>query len=245
WDAATGLPLGEPFRGHTSSVNSVSFSPDGTRVVSGSFDSTVRLWDAATGLPLGEPFRGHTESVNSVSFSPDGTRIVSGSWDSTVRLWDAATGLPLGEPFRGHTSSVYSVSFSPDGTRIVSGSYDSTVRLWDVVMGQQFQEHTEIPIPTNTSNNHDICFASDLEYTLPNSAELFHDHLHSTLLSQTDGWMVGADDRLLFWVPPTSREQPFHSPGTVFVIPSVQQIDLSRMAHGEHWSNCRDISTCR
>ncbi|KIK44915.1 hypothetical protein CY34DRAFT_584968 [Suillus luteus UH-Slu-Lm8-n1] len=132
--------------GHTDSVWSVSFSPDGTRIVSGSRDSTIRMWDAATGLPLGEPFRGHTSSVWSVSFSPDGTRIVSGSRDSTVRVWDAATGLPLGEPFRGHTYSVWSVSFSPDGTRIVSGSKDSTVRVWDAAtglpLGEPFRGHT-------------------------------------------------------------------------------------------------------
>jgi len=132
--------------GHTSYVSSVSFSPDGTRIVSGSWDSTVRVWDAVTGLPLGEPFQGHTGSVFSVSFSPDGTRIVSGSYDSTVRVWDAATGLPLGQPFRGHTNSVLSVSFSPDGTRIVSGSLDCTVRLWDVAtglpLGEPFRGHT-------------------------------------------------------------------------------------------------------
>jgi WD40 repeat protein len=49
--------------GHTREVWSVSFSPDGTRIVSGSSDSTVRVWDAATGLPLGEPFQGHTSEV--------------------------------------------------------------------------------------------------------------------------------------------------------------------------------------
>ncbi|KAG2754089.1 hypothetical protein P692DRAFT_201861687 [Suillus brevipes Sb2] len=43
WDAGTGEPVGEPLRGHTSSVNSVSFSPDGTRIVTGSPDKAVRM----------------------------------------------------------------------------------------------------------------------------------------------------------------------------------------------------------
>jgi WD40 repeat protein len=77
--------------GHTGAVKSLSFSPDGTRIATGSDDCTVRVWDAATGQPVGEPLLGHTSSVNSVSFSPDGTRIVSGSGDKTVRLWDVAT----------------------------------------------------------------------------------------------------------------------------------------------------------
>jgi WD40 repeat protein len=63
-------------RRHTNSVRSASFSPDGTRIVTSSSDTTVRLWDAGTGEPVGEPLRGHTDSVMSVSFSPDGTCIV-------------------------------------------------------------------------------------------------------------------------------------------------------------------------
>jgi WD40 repeat protein len=66
----------------------VAFNPNGARIVSGSWDQTVRLWDAEADAEL-HRFEGHTSGVTSVAFSPDGTRIVSGSEDRTVRLWDA------------------------------------------------------------------------------------------------------------------------------------------------------------
>lgn len=73
--------------GHESAVNSVAFSPDGRRIVSGSADSTVRLWEAGSETPVGEPMAGHWDAVNSVAFSPDGLRVMSGSRDSTMRSW--------------------------------------------------------------------------------------------------------------------------------------------------------------
>ena len=81
-----------PLQGHTKEVYSVAFSPDGSRIVSGSWDNSLRLWDAASGKPIGPPLQGHTDSVVSVAFSPDGRRIVSGSADNSLRLWDAANG---------------------------------------------------------------------------------------------------------------------------------------------------------
>src|ERR1700731_462349 len=71
--------------GHSGSVTSVSFSPDGTRIVSGSYDNTVRGGDAVTGGHL-QTLEGHSRSITSVSFSSDSTRIVSGSYDNTVRV---------------------------------------------------------------------------------------------------------------------------------------------------------------
>jgi hypothetical protein len=66
-------------------VESVSFSPDGRYIVSGSWDNTLRLWDASTGREIeGFDGRGHTDHVESVSFSPDGRYIVSGSLDYTL-----------------------------------------------------------------------------------------------------------------------------------------------------------------
>src|SRR6202042_300073 len=79
-------------KGHKMPVNSVAFSHDGKRIVSGSSDQTIRVWDAETGEAISKPISGHEHFVNSVAFSHDGKRIVSGSWDKTIRVWDAETG---------------------------------------------------------------------------------------------------------------------------------------------------------
>ncbi|KIM24762.1 hypothetical protein M408DRAFT_26729, partial [Serendipita vermifera MAFF 305830] len=108
----------------------------GKRIISGSYDDTIRVWDAETGRTVLGPLQGHSGSVNSVSFSPDGKRIVSGSCDATIRVWDVETGQTVLGLLQGHSDSVSSVSFSPDGKRIVSGSDDYTIRVWDTETGQ-------------------------------------------------------------------------------------------------------------
>jgi WD40 repeat protein len=120
--------------GHSKLVTSVAFSPDGTRIVSGSQDTTAKVWDASSGQET-LTLEGHSYPVMSVAFSPDGTRIVSGSHDETVKVWDASSGQEF--TLKGHTGWVTSVAFSPDGTRIVSGSEDRTLKVWEALSGQE------------------------------------------------------------------------------------------------------------
>ncbi|KJU86571.1 repeat-containing protein [Candidatus Magnetobacterium bavaricum] len=119
--------------GHAGYVRSVSYSPDGKFIASGSFDNTVKIWDTSMGVLL-RTLSGHDNWVKSVSYSPDGRFIASGSFDNTVKIWDASTGTLI-RTLSGHDNGVESVSYSIDGRFIASGSGDKTVKIWDASTG--------------------------------------------------------------------------------------------------------------
>ena len=137
--------IGGSFQGHRKSVNSITFSPDGQFLASGSDDRSVRLWNINSGeeVKIFKVKVGETGYVRSVAFSPDSKLLVSGSGDK-VYLWNIESGL-LVRSFEGHTGYVRSVAFSPNGKFLVSGSGDKTVRLWNIESGLQvgiFEGHT-------------------------------------------------------------------------------------------------------
>ncbi|EJC99691.1 WD40 repeat-like protein [Fomitiporia mediterranea MF3/22] len=118
--------------GHLGTVQSVSFSPDGECVASGSDDRTARIWNVESGEVLCEFSEGNGAEVNSVVFSPDGRRIAFGTCRGTISIWDIESKELVSGPFKGHTGSVRGVAFSPDGMHITSGSADTTIRVWDI-----------------------------------------------------------------------------------------------------------------
>ena len=131
WDVATGEKA--VFFGHTGGVPSVAFSPDGTKVLTGSEDKTAKLWEAVTGKEK-HSFTGHMEPVTCVAFSPDGTKVLTGSRDKTAKLWDATTGVEI-RTFAGHKDFVQSVAFSPDGSKVLVGAGNWSAKLWDAATG--------------------------------------------------------------------------------------------------------------
>jgi WD40 repeat protein len=115
-------------QGHTNSVYSAVFSPDGQRILTASSDETVRIWRADTGGLLAT-LKGHTGPVTSAVFSPDGQIILTASSDKTARIWRADTGGLLAT-LEGHTGPVTSAVFSPSGLYLLTASSDQTARIW-------------------------------------------------------------------------------------------------------------------
>jgi dipeptidyl aminopeptidase/acylaminoacyl peptidase len=96
--------------GHEAEVTAVAFSPDGTRLATGSDDTTARLWNVATGEELAL-CADHALPITSLAFAPDGTRLATGSRDKTARVWEASSGASLAV-LAGHAGPVSSLAFA-------------------------------------------------------------------------------------------------------------------------------------
>ncbi|HXJ55280.1 MAG TPA: protein kinase [Verrucomicrobiae bacterium] len=152
WDAATAKRMS--VLKHQEVLCYASFSRDGRRVVTASYDSTARVWDTATGSPITPPLR-HDHQVWHASFSPDGAMLVTASMGCNVRLWSADTGEPLTGIMR-QSGQVGSASFSPDGRQVLVASQSRTVRLWDIAGAEPLVSHL-----ATYSVVHDAVFSPD------------------------------------------------------------------------------------
>ncbi|ETO05497.1 WD repeat-containing protein, partial [Reticulomyxa filosa] len=154
-------------QGHDKAVIGVRFSEDGRKIVSASYDHTVRIWDAESGKQL-QIFRGHTDSVFTARFSSDGRAVVSCSDDGTIRLWNIDTGTEVMKLER-YFDKIWDVDFSPDGRYIVSGLKDKTIRLWDVHSGIEMKQllgHSKGVLNTQFSSDGKLIVSSSYDKTI-------------------------------------------------------------------------------
>ena len=144
WDADTGVRVVGFLPGHNKRINSVSCSPDGSRIASASLDKEIRIWNVenescerriAASIGLG------VLCVKYIS----GNRVISGGADRTIRIWNAENGR-CETVMAGVTGlGIYDVVFSPDGSFVASGSRDRSVQIWDTETGKclkTFKGHT-------------------------------------------------------------------------------------------------------
>jgi WD40 repeat protein len=124
------------YRGHTSVVHTVAWSPDGVSIASGSDDSSVRVWNAMTGDHAEVYVLQALDEVHrtSVDWSSDNRYFASSSESTSAQVWDVQTQDHL-FAYTGHTDTIYKVRWSPIVKRVASASKDGTVRVWDAFNG--------------------------------------------------------------------------------------------------------------
>ncbi len=142
--------LRQTISAHSDWVRCLSFTPDGAKLVSGSFDKTIKLWQLDTGAVI-HTLAEHPKGVFALAVSPDGKLLASGSWDDTIKLWNLETGTLLHNLIK-HQASVRSLAISPDSQTLISGSFDRTIELWQIPDG----------VPTQTISARDPIAAISL-----------------------------------------------------------------------------------
>ncbi|MCI0414616.1 hypothetical protein L0222_17705, partial [bacterium] len=125
------------FEGHRADITDFVITPDGTRLISSSWDRTIRIWDLQDGNEL-LTISGHNDAVKKVALTSDGERIISSSDDGTLRIWDAMTGAALAV-LESHQGPINSFALSQDGKFILSAAKDRTVIVWDAMNFLSYQ----------------------------------------------------------------------------------------------------------
>ena len=202
--------IGDPLKGHSFDVTSVAFSHDGSFLVSGSWDTTVRVWNVETGVEICEPLRGHTWIVTSVACSPDGIHVVSSSWDKSVRLWNLADVL---------------------AKRMIDQEYN---RAAECVAPLSLSNSKALEAPSANAHGATTYPRSDIPAQYP--PHLFP----KQTLKIRDGWILGPGGGLLLWVPPVNRSGLLCSPWERCIGIVNTELDFNNFKCGTEWMQCRE-----
>jgi WD40 repeat protein len=121
----------DAYKGHQSTVTCVAFSADGSRILSGGNDGTLRLWDVREAREL-RSFRDKSQKghINDVAFLAGGKRAVSTGDDGYLRVWNVESGKAASPPRKHHSKSVSGLAVSADGRLVLTMSEVDGMRLW-------------------------------------------------------------------------------------------------------------------
>src|SRR5207302_5942126 len=136
WSLARSAVTGTRMAGHESWVTSLVLLPDGKRLLSGSWDGTVRVWDVETAKELAV-LEAHESKIYAVAVSPDGKRAASAGGNGEVFVWNLEDNSQVAR-LEGHDeeSEVNGIAFTPDGRRVVTAASDGDIRVWEAETGK-------------------------------------------------------------------------------------------------------------
>ena len=168
WDIAARRHI-ITLKGHNDTVNSVSWSSDGSKLASGGNDNRIWVWDANEMMRLYQQAGGSNQEVElepnsgvgtilprqtsaiwSVAWSPNNRLLASGAGNGTITIWNATSLQPQGEPLKGHTRAVRSLAFDRDSTTLASGGDDATILIWDLNTGTHLPPITDNVLRVNS-----------------------------------------------------------------------------------------------
>ncbi len=208
------VPARADLIGHGGMVRDIAVSADGSRVLTASFDYTVRLWDFGTQQNL-KLLDAHSGPVNTVIFLKGGKKALSAGKDGVVLMWDLGSGKVI-RSFKGHTQHVMALALRPDGTTFASAGWDGTVRMWTIADGIQTAIFTP-PSDVNTLTfglNGDVLFTGHkdgrVRMWVADTGEFFgefigHRMAITRLTVSADGSRLlsaGIDGSVRLWFPP-------------------------------------------
>jgi WD40 repeat protein len=160
-------PTVKTLKGHADAVYALAFAADGSCLVTGSFDTTIRLWDPKTGQQQ-KVLSGHSTGIAALALSADGAQLASAGKprDNTILVWDLKAG--KSRKFSGgHKDAVLSLNFSKDGKQLVSTSQsDESIVIWDVAAGKvasQFEQRKPDPWANRSATFYRVAFSASGE----------------------------------------------------------------------------------
>lgn len=136
-DPARPTALGSPQRLRTRYFTAAEFGPDGSFLITGDTDTSLRLWDIrdpARPIPLGSASADTSRSFRSLAISPDGKLAATGSGDAIIYLWDISDRRQpvLRARLTGHSGPVAALAFASGSRYLFSGGDDESIRSWDI-----------------------------------------------------------------------------------------------------------------
>jgi WD40 repeat protein len=159
WDAVSGRVIGGPITTNPpgGGAQSISFSPDSSRIAVPGAPGTVGIWDVATGRRIGSPLAIGSANVNEAIFASEGRTLIASDDSGSVSMVDIRTGRPIRPPLSVGTEPAGSLDLSPGGRLLAAGSYEGLVFVWETKTGTPYGS----PLVADTSAGNDVEFSPD------------------------------------------------------------------------------------